>query len=68
MDDYKSFSNTMHLPTQMERVYTGRTRGRVAPSPQTYAKWQAEQAEKAANRAREKAERQRRADMEGGKT
>ena len=36
-------------------------------SPQTYAKWQAEQAEKAANRAKEKAERQRRADMEGGK-
>lgn len=68
MNDYKSFSSTMRLPTQMERVYTGRTKGRIAPSPQTYAKWQAEQAAKAANRAKERAERQRREDMEGGKT
>lgn len=64
LDEYKRFSAAMRLPEQPERIYTGRTRGRISPSPQAYAKWQAEQAEKAANRAKEKAERQRRADMD----
>ena len=64
LDEYKRFSAAMGLEEQTERIYTGRTRGRISPSPQAYAKWQMEQAEKAANRAREKAERQRRADMD----
>lgn len=63
LDEYKRFSAAMGLEEQTERIYTGRTRGRISPSPQAYAKWQMEQTEKAANRAREKAERQRRADM-----
>lgn len=72
LDEYKRFSASMGLEEQTERIYTGRTRGRISPSPQAYAKWQAEEAEKAANRAKEKAERQRRADMDaaqkGGRT
>lgn len=52
LDEYKRFSKAMGLPEQTERIYTGRTRGRIAPSPQTYAKWQAEQAVKTANRAK----------------
>lgn len=71
LDEYKRFSAAMGLEEQTERIYTGRTRGRISPSPQVYAQWQAEQAERAANRAKEKAERQRRADMDaanGGKT
>lgn len=46
LDEYKKFSQTMGLPEQMERVYTGRTSGRIAPSPKTYAKWQAERENK----------------------
>lgn len=60
LDEYKRFSRAMKLPEQMERFYTGRTRGRIAPSPQTYAKWQAEQI----NHAKERQEKKRREDME----
>lgn len=59
LDEYKRFSKAMGLPEQMERVYTGRTQGRIAPSPQTYAKWQAEQI----NRAKERQEKKRQADI-----
>lgn len=72
LDEYKRFSKAMGLEEQTERIYTGRTRGRIAPSRQVYAQYQAEQAAKAAARARERAERQRRADMDaaqkGGST
>lgn len=54
LDEYKRFSQKMGLPEQMERVYTGRTKGRIAPSPQTYAKYQAEQVEKAKARQAKK--------------
>ena len=55
----------MGLPEQMERVYTGQTKGRIAPSPQAYARWRAEQTD----RAKERTERHRREDMErGGRT
>ena len=60
LDEYKRFSRAMKLPEQMERVYTGRTGGRIAPSPQTYAKWQAEQI----NNTKERQEKKRREDME----
>ncbi|PNH18629.1 hypothetical protein B6K86_08470 [Lachnospiraceae bacterium] len=60
LDEYKRFSRAMKLPEQMERIYTGRTGGRIAPSPQTYAKWQAEQI----NNAKERQEKKRREDME----
>lgn len=63
LEEYRHFSDAMHLPEQMERVYTGRTRGRISPSPQVYAQWKAEQYQKAVNRARERQERQRREDM-----
>lgn len=63
LEEYRKFSDAMHLPEQMERVYTGRTRGRISPSPQTYAQWKAEEYQKAVNRARERQERQRREDM-----
>lgn len=63
LEEYRHFSDAMHLPEQMERVYTGRTRGRISPSPQVYAQWKAEQYQKAVNRERERQERQRREDM-----
>ena len=46
LDEYKTFSKAMELPEQAERIYTGRTKGRIAPSPQTYAKYKAAQAQK----------------------
>ena len=61
LEQYRSFSKAMGLEEQTERIYTGRTAGRISPSPQVYAQWQAEQAAKAANRAKERAEKQRRA-------
>ena len=61
LEQYRSFSKAMGLEEQTERIYTGRTTGRISPSPQVYAQWQAEQAAKAANRAKERAEKQRRA-------
>lgn len=61
LEQYRSFSKAMGLEEQTERIYTGRTPGRISPSPQVYAQWQAEQAAKAANRAKERAEKQRRA-------
>ena len=65
LNEYKRFSKAMGLPEQMERVYTGRTKGRIAPSPQAYARWRAEQTD----RAKERTERHRREDMErGGRT
>ena len=60
LDEYKAFSKTMSLPEQTERIYTGRTQGRIAPSSQTYAKWQADQI----NKAKERTEKKRRADMD----
>ncbi len=60
MDQYRSFSKVMKLETQMERVYTGRTAGRISPSPQKYAQWQAEQI----NKAKERTEEKRRRDMD----
>lgn len=51
LDEYHEFSRKMKLPEQTERIYTGRTTGRIAPSKQTYAKWQAEQINKAKERA-----------------
>lgn len=59
LQEYRAFSEKMKLPTQMERVYSGRTPGRISPSPQKYAKWQAEQI----NKAKERAEEKRRKDM-----
>ena len=41
LDDYKSFSSFMGLPVQTERIYTGRTKGRIAPSAKVYAEWKA---------------------------
>lgn len=77
LDEYKEFSKKFHLPEQRERIYYD-LRGRVAPSQRTYKKWQADQADKAAKRAaakerraeramREKAEHNRRADMDTAK-
>lgn len=74
LDEYKEFSKKMNLPEQRERIYAD-LHGRIAPSPQTYKKWQEEQANKAAKRAaekerkadremRERAENNRRADMD----
>lgn len=60
LDEYHEFSRKMRLPEQMERVYTGRTPGRISPSPQKHAAWQAEQI----NRAKERQEERRRKDME----
>lgn len=51
LNEYKFFSAAMGLDEQRERIYTARTRGRISPSPQVYAQWQAEQLEKAAKRA-----------------
>lgn len=68
LEQYRSFSKAMGLEEQMERVYTGRTKGRISPSPQVYAQWQAEQIAK----AQERAEKRRRADQDaaqrGGST
>ena len=44
LNDYKSFSKFMGIPVQTERIYTGRTTGRIAPSPKVFAQWQAEEA------------------------
>ena len=74
LDEYKEFSKKFHLPEQRERIYYD-LRGRVAPSQRSYKKWQEEQVKKAAKRAaekehkaeramREKAENNRRADMD----
>lgn len=60
LQEYQAFSKKMKLETQMERVYTGRTPGRTSPSSQTYAKWQAEQI----NKAKERQEKRRREDMD----
>lgn len=65
LDEYRRFSAAVGLDEQMDRVYSGRTRGRISPSPKAYAKWQAEEAEKAAARAAAKAEKQRKADKGG---
>ncbi|MCM1439820.1 MAG: PBECR2 nuclease fold domain-containing protein [Roseburia sp.] len=74
LDEYAAFSKKFNLPEQRERIYYD-LRGRVAPSQRTYKKWQAEQTEKAAKRTvakerkaeramRERAETNRRADMD----
>lgn len=46
LDEYRKFSKAMGLPTQAERIYTGHTTGRIAPTPKVYAKYRAEQANK----------------------
>ena len=74
LDEYKEFSKKFNLPEQRERIYSD-LRGRVAPSQHTYKKWQEEQADIVARRAaekerraeramREKAENNRRVDMD----
>lgn len=74
LDEYAEFSRKFKLPEQRERIYYD-LRGRVAPSQRTYKKWQGDQAQKEArstaekerkaNRAmQDKAEMQRRADMD----
>lgn len=39
LDEYKRFSRAMGLQEQTERIYTGRTRGRISPSPQAHKKF-----------------------------
>lgn len=56
LENYRLFSRAMNLSIQDERIYTGRTSGRISPSPRVYAQYQAEQAQKAKER-REKARR-----------
>ncbi len=70
LDEYKDFSKKFGLLEQRERIYADLP-GRVAPSTDTYRKWQIGQAEKAAfaerkaGRAmRERVEMNRRADMD----
>ncbi len=58
LDEYAAFSKKFNLPEQRERIYYD-LKGRVAPSTSTYNKWKAEQA----NKAKERAEKKRRADM-----
>lgn len=60
LEQYRSFSKAMGLEEQTERIYTGRTKGRISPSPQVYAQYQAEQIRK----AKERAEKRRRADQD----
>lgn len=78
LDEYKEFSAKFKLPEQRERIYYD-LRGRVAPSKQTYDKWRAEKAAKAAKRAADKerkadiahrarAEQNRRADMNAARS
>ena len=50
LEAYRAFSAAMKLPEQAERIYTGRTRGRISPSPKVYAQWQAEHIQKAKER------------------
>lgn len=45
LNDYKSFSKFMGIPVQTERIYTGRTTGRISPSPKVFAQWQAKKGE-----------------------
>lgn len=77
LDEYKEFSRKFHLPEQRERIYAD-LRGRVAPSQRTYKRWQAEQADKIAKRIaknerkadramRERAEKNRRNDLDSAK-
>ena len=42
LNEYRRFSSAMGLQTQTERIYTGRTVGRIAPTQQQYAVWLAE--------------------------
>lgn len=58
LDEYAQFSKKFNLPEQRERIYYD-LKGRVAPSASTYNKWKAEQV----NKAKERAEKKRRADM-----
>lgn len=74
LEEYREFCNKFKLPEQRERIYYD-LRGRVAPLQRTYKKWQTDQADKVAKRAaakeykaervmREKAENNRRANMD----
>lgn len=59
LEEYRNFSRYMGLEEQTERIYTGRTPGRISPSPKVYAEWKAEKI----NQAKERQEEKRRADM-----
>lgn len=63
LNEYHDFSRKMKLPEQLERVYTGRTPGRIAPSHQVFSQWQAEQI----NKEKERQENLRRQDIEAAK-
>lgn len=73
LDEYKEFSRKFNLLEQRGRIYAD-LHGRVAPSQRIYKYWRAEQADKAAKRAekerkaeramRERAEKNRREDMD----
>lgn len=39
LEEYRSFSAAMGLPEQTERIYTGRTKGRISPSPSVMARY-----------------------------
>lgn len=39
LEEYRSFSATMGLRKQDERIYTGRTKGRISPSPKVYREY-----------------------------
>ena len=54
LDEYAEFSKKFNLPEQRERIYYD-LKGRVAPSTSIYNKWKVEQANKAKERARQKA-------------
>lgn len=60
LNEYAVFSKKMGLVQQRERIYLD-MRGRAAPSQSTYKKWQAEVAEKTAERMAEKERRAERA-------
>lgn len=60
LDEYKKFSKVMNLPEQRERIYTARTKGRIAPSKEAYENWKSEQR----NKESERAEKNLRADMD----
>lgn len=54
LDEYKRFSAAMHLDEQMTRVYTGRTKGRIAPSRKVYDQWKAGEISRSGERTAEK--------------
>lgn len=53
LDEYKAFSKKMGLPEQRERIYYD-LQGRVAPSRETYQKWQDEKKHKERGQGKQK--------------